>query len=91
MESMLWFQISKILPKLNSYLEGSSYEQACIESENEFFKCADQKAKEKYLKFKDYLQTYLEELIYEHSGYAFNLGIKYGMELKENLDELRDK
>lgn len=91
MESMLWFEISKALPEMKSYLEGTSYEDACIKSEDEFFAFADQKAREKYLKFKDYLQTYLEELIFEHSGYAFNLGIKYGMELKENLDELQGK
>lgn len=91
MESMLWFEISKNLPEIKSFLEGTFFEKNCVESEDDFLQFTDEKSRGKYLTFKKCLQTYLEELIYEHSGYAFNLGIKYGMELKENLDELSNK
>lgn len=88
MENQIWYNIQKNMPPVKSVLENTSFELACMESENVLQKYLNDQQLAFYNKFKDSLNSYLEELIYQYSGLAFTKGLKYGMEMKNCFDEI---
>lgn len=88
MDNQIWFNIQKNLPPIKNLLENSSFEAACIESENILKEHLNDPNLMFYNKFKDNLDSYLEELLYQYSGLAFTIGLKYGLEMKDCFDDI---